>query len=260
MTWPGVERLQGHEEFGVEEAGRVGAVVGPPMLRDDGFDFRVLLDDGPHLVDIGVAGFERDGLRHLRSDPEVAFLQVRHEFQAEAARGNHGDHQEHGHAAQSDDAVIEREPERGFIDFPGPEHQEGFSLFDISRQDHRAEGDGDGEGGQEAAGDGVGIGLGHWAEDVAFDARQGEERQEARDDNGGGEENRLADFARSFADSRQLVEQQPIAPAHRLVPASSMGQVSEDVLHHDHGGVDHQSEIDRAHGEQIGGFSSYGHD
>ena len=33
---PGVEWLQRHEELGVEEAGRVGAVIRPAVLRDDG--------------------------------------------------------------------------------------------------------------------------------------------------------------------------------------------------------------------------------
>ena len=32
---PVIERLQRHEELGIEEAGRVGAVIGPAMLRDD---------------------------------------------------------------------------------------------------------------------------------------------------------------------------------------------------------------------------------
>ena len=36
---PRVERLQRHEEFGVEEAGGVGAVVRPAVLRHHGDDF-----------------------------------------------------------------------------------------------------------------------------------------------------------------------------------------------------------------------------
>ncbi len=38
---PGIERLQRHEEFGIEKAGRIGAVVGPAMLRDHRFHFRI---------------------------------------------------------------------------------------------------------------------------------------------------------------------------------------------------------------------------
>ena len=67
----------------------------------------------------------------------------------------------------------------------------------------------DGEGGQQAARQRVGIGPRHRAEDVALDARQGEQRQEAGDDDRGREEDRLRDLGRG----RQIVASLPVSPS-----------------------------------------------
>src|SRR5262249_43051848 len=44
-------RLERGKKFGVEEAGSIGAVVGPSLLGHDGLDFRKILDHQPHAVD-----------------------------------------------------------------------------------------------------------------------------------------------------------------------------------------------------------------
>src|ERR1700730_453168 len=53
-TGPRIERLERHEEFGIEEAGGIGAVVGTPTLRDDCNDLRITPYQPAHSVDITV--------------------------------------------------------------------------------------------------------------------------------------------------------------------------------------------------------------
>ena len=61
---PFVERLQRHEEFRVEEARRVAAVVRPAMLRDDRDDLGVAQQDFAHLGHVRHRRFQRDRRRH----------------------------------------------------------------------------------------------------------------------------------------------------------------------------------------------------
>src|SRR5262249_44830343 len=91
---PGIERPQRDEEFGIEETGRVGAVVWTAVLRDDGRDLRETLDDAPHAIDGFVALLERDRGRHGRANPEIAFLELRQELKAERAHRPAGEHEE----------------------------------------------------------------------------------------------------------------------------------------------------------------------
>src|SRR5262249_34781606 len=76
-------RLERGKKFGVEEAGGIGAVIGPSLLGYDRLDFGKILDHQPHAVDEVVPLFERDRGRHGRANPEIAFLQVRREFEAQ---------------------------------------------------------------------------------------------------------------------------------------------------------------------------------
>src|SRR5262249_24338639 len=76
-------RLERGKKFGVEEAGGIGAVVGPSLLGDDGLDFSKILDHQPHAVDEFMTLFERDRGRRGRANPEIAFPQVRQEFEAQ---------------------------------------------------------------------------------------------------------------------------------------------------------------------------------
>ena len=49
----------------------------------------------------------------------------------------------------------------------------------------------------------------------------------------------------------------PVSPWRRRVGrrlAWPLGQVAEDVFHHDHGGIDDEAEIDGADRQQVGGF------
>ena len=86
---PGVERLQRYVEFGIEEAGGIGPVVGPPELRDDRYDFGKAPDDLPHAVDVGGRLLERDRRRQRGADPQIAFLEMGQKFEPERPHAEH---------------------------------------------------------------------------------------------------------------------------------------------------------------------------
>ena len=44
------------------------------------------------------------------------------------------------------------------------------------------------------------------------------------------------------------------------VPRHALGEMAEDVLDHDHGGVDDQAEVDRADRQQVGRLAAQEHD
>src|SRR5262245_1251683 len=69
-------RLERGKEFGVEEAGGIGAVIGPSLLGYDRLDFGKIPDHQPHAVDEVMALLERDRRRHGCANPEIALLQV----------------------------------------------------------------------------------------------------------------------------------------------------------------------------------------
>jgi hypothetical protein len=72
-------------------------------------------------------------------------------------------------------------------------HHPGFGLAHVLGQQDGADRRRHGEGREQAARQGIGIGLRHRAEDVPFDAAEREQRQEARDDDSGREEDRTVD-------------------------------------------------------------------
>ena len=98
---PFAGRLQRREEFGVEQAGGVGAVVGAAVLRHHRFDLGTGADQLAHLVDVGVALLQRDGRRQRGADPQIALLELGQEFEAEQPREHDGQHHETDGAAPS---------------------------------------------------------------------------------------------------------------------------------------------------------------
>jgi hypothetical protein len=83
--------LRGHEQLDVEEAGRIGAVIGPAVLGDDCHHLRAPAQDLPDSGHHRLAPPERDGGRQRRPDPEIPLLQVRQELRAEPGREHEDD-------------------------------------------------------------------------------------------------------------------------------------------------------------------------
>ena len=129
----------------------------------------------------------------------------------------------------------------------------------VRRQDDRAQRRRDRECREQAAGQRIGIGPRHRPEDVAFDAAQGEQRQERRDDDGGGKEDRPRHVGGGREDGMALHAHGGVVGDMALLGFRKRGglrQPAEDRLHHDHGGVHDQPEIDGADRQQVGGFAA----
>ena len=101
---------------------------------------------------------------------------------------------------------------------------------------------------------------------MSLDAGQSEQRHEARDDDGGGEEDRLADLGGGDRNDSRLAAK-AAAHAHAVQGArpvtqvrGGFGQMPEDVLHHDDGGIDDQAEIDGADRQQIRRLAAQHHE
>ena len=105
---PLLHRPQRDVELDVEEAGDVGAVVGPADVRHDPPD---LGHRGHDLAEPGGkprGPLERDGPRQERANPEVALLELRHELTPQVGdqgRGvdHQGEHDPHGEIAVAED-------------------------------------------------------------------------------------------------------------------------------------------------------------
>ena len=254
-------RPQRREEFRIEEAGRVGAVVRPAVLRQHGLELRQLGDRLAHFVDVLIAFLERDRRRQRGADPHIAFFELGQEFQAEHAHDDEGrgDDDERG---RDDGATPQQNAcEDRFVNVAQEADERGLRLLHLLGQDEGAERRRHREGGEQAAGQGIGIGLGHRPEDMAFHAAHGEQRNEGGDDDTGGKEDRAIDAGRGGGDFLQAAGEPRIGHRIGRVVAflAAMGETSVDRLHHDDRGIDDQSEIDGADGEQIGRFPARHH-
>src|SRR5579862_2477777 len=101
--------LEGHEEFGVVEAGGIASVVRASVLRDHGDHFRTLPEDPPHAADVRHPGLKRDRLRHGGSNPQVSLLEGREELAPEPRGQEPGGDQE-GHPDRDDERPAAERP------------------------------------------------------------------------------------------------------------------------------------------------------
>ena len=255
---PLVDRLEGREDLDVEEAGRVGAVARPALVRDHGDDLGHLGEDLAQPLDVGVARLERDRGRHGAAHVEVALLELGQEFQAEILGRDPGDQQDRERHADRQHAVAQAEAQDDLVAEAQNLHDQGVALLHVLRQDHRRERGRDREGGEQAADQRVGVGLGHRPEDVALDARHREQRQEADDDDRRREEDRPVHLGAGDGDGAEPPGQ---AARRRLTLGMvRLGQMPEHVLDHDDGGVDDQAEIDGAERQQVGRVAAHHED
>ena len=78
-----VVRLQADKIFVVEKPDRIGAVVWTTKLVGDGGDLRKPKQDVSHLRPELRGLIERNRIRHRRTNPQRAFVKMRHEFRAD---------------------------------------------------------------------------------------------------------------------------------------------------------------------------------
>ncbi len=171
---PLVERLQRHEELGIEEAGRIGAVVRSAVLGNHGLGLGKALDQLAHAVGVVVAGLERDRGRHDGANPHVAFFELGQELQADRAAGQDGDSARAEAGSQGGTAPHQHDVTHLRVQATQRTHRARLDVAHPLGQQQGGERRRHGEGGEQAARQGVGIGAGHRSEDVALNARQRE--------------------------------------------------------------------------------------
>ena len=204
---PLVERLQRHEKLGIVESRRVAAVVRAALLRGHGDDFGILQQNFADLGDDRLAGFQRNRRRHRGADPQIALFERRQEFAAEPRAEKAADDEEDQSDRDRDPPVRERPAQHRRIDRAQPAHDDGLDFRDAFRKQQRGEARRHREGRDQRADQRISVGPRHRAENLAFDALHGEQRNESRDDDRGGEKHRAVDLQR--ADQN---EPQPVVP------------------------------------------------
>ena len=260
-----VERLERHEELRVEEAGRVAAVVGAAVLRHDGDDFGVTQQDGADLVDRRHAGFERNRRRHGRADPQVPLFQRRQELAAEPRGDKAGYRKKDEPDRHRDLPIPERALQEGRVDAADGANDHRLDLAHPFGHQQRRQAGRHRERRDQRPHQRVGVSAGHRAEDLPLHPRHGEQGNERRHDDRGGEEHGAIDLQRAHHD-----QPQPVVPAALLHggvgPPGLFGQLMQqalplfrrglevaiDVFHQDHRGIDDDAEIDRADRQQVG--------
>src|SRR3981081_3459476 len=108
---------------GRERAVGIGAVLAATLLGHHGAHRRVARDDVAHARDAVHAGFECDGGRQQRADPEISLLQLRQELRAEPRAEHAADREK----AETDDR---RDP----VAVHGERQQDVVGLADLPHQ------------------------------------------------------------------------------------------------------------------------------
>src|SRR5215813_3626512 len=126
----------------------------------------------------------------------------------------------------------------------------GFAHALVEQE--RTEGGHDRKSREQSAGERIGVGLRHWAEYVALDPAQREQRNEADDDDRGGKENRSIDLGRRPEDRCEFSSK--TGRSSRLggsIERRPLRKMAKDVFHHDNGRVDDETEVDRSYDRRL---------
>src|SRR5262249_39179661 len=117
------------------------------------------------------------------------------------------------------------------------DHDDRLRLAHAVVEQERTEGGHDRKSREQRAGERIGIGLRHWAEYVALDSTQREQRNEADDYDRSGKKDGSVDLGRRTKDRCEF---SPEAERGRSrggpVEGRAFRKVSKDVFHHDDAG------------------------
>jgi len=166
--------LSGTKKFSVEEAGCVAAVVGPAVLRNHRDHLGVAQQHLAHLCDRRHCRFKRDGGRHRRPDPQIAFLQCGQEFGSELWNQEPRQAQERDAEANAGLAMGERPMQRRRIAGAQGAHNDGLDLLEVPGKKQRRKHRRDCEGGKQRPRKRESVGPRHRIENLTFDALHGE--------------------------------------------------------------------------------------
>ena len=248
MPWnspaPLFARTQVDKKFRVIETAGVAAVVGASDLADDLRHLREVGQDETSLLRHVDAGGRSGAGGESSADPDRAFIEVWEEFRPDDSA--HRDEEHYGESqqahAESELHVIEAPIEGAGVGAVEPLEDGIAPFFDSGTEQEAAEHGRDEQGEDERAQKGEGDGPSHGAEQAAFDALQGEDRQVGNNNNDAGEEDRALDFVGRDGDG-----------LHERLFCVAEGSVAEDVFDHHHRSVDDHAEVESAEREQVGG-------
>ena len=248
---PLIDRLQRHKELGQERAIRIGPLIAAALLREHRPNRRVALDDVADARNRFHAGLQIDGRRHDGANPHIALFELGQEFGAKPRREDAGGHEEGERRQRRNPVVPNRHEQDRLVDLADQPHDDGLDLLHLVGQQDRRQDRRHREGGDHRADQRIRISPRHRAEDLALHALHGEQRKKRRDGDDHREEDRPIDFNRGREDTVKLVRG---CRAFGLVRRMFVREVTEDVLHHNHGGIDDDAKVDRPDRQQIGGL------
>ena len=133
--------------------------------------------------------------------------------------------------------------------------QATFLGMTFSPKPERSQGRHDGQGDERGSRQGDHDGRGHGLEHLPFDTLEGEDRHIDQGDHGHAKEHRAGDLTRG---SRQLGRTLIFGQGSSEGPDTLL-KPSQEILHHHHGTVDDEAEVDRAQTHQVGTGLGSGH-
>ena len=192
--------LQIDKIFGVEEAGRIGAVVGPADLADDLRDLGKRGQNDARLVHGGHALGRAGAGSQRAAHPDRAFIQVRQELRADdAAEAQKARQQQRAHRhADGNVAMFDGPGRRMAVAIGEPAHHRvvpfARALGEEEARQHRREQHGEDQRAQQ----GERHRPGHGLEQTALDRLQRKDRQVRGDDDADGVEDRALHLVRGL--------------------------------------------------------------
>ncbi len=187
----GIERLQVGHDLDVVGTLRIGAVVGPPDVRDDVVDLGIRVQHVAHEARDFLGLVDRRRWREGDGEPDVALVQLGQEFAAEPRRQQHRD-REREHRHQHYHAAVQLRPfEQGHVALRGRFHPPRVLFREIPplervAQERRDQREREKNRPQQREAQGVC----HRREDLSFHALEREDRQEGENDDELGEDDR----------------------------------------------------------------------
>ena len=202
-------------------------------------------DAGVNLLQHVLRLAHRDAVWHLHEDRDVAFVQFGQEFGADPVHRQRADRQQPGGGRERQRSALQNAVEQAPVAQPqsvDPRRLDDVGMFGLEQ--HRAECRHDRQRECQRPGQGEGVGERERAEKAPLHRLQREHRQQRRDDDEHGKEDRSADVGRGDDDELQNV-------------LARRRSLRRDPVHHgldQHDGpIDDDAEIDRPHRDQIGG-------
>ena len=194
------------------------------------------------MDDVGGLG-GRNGLGHENADPEGALVQLGQKLGAEEAVGESAAGEQKAGSGEDKLAAAHGEAQHRAVKLDEFAHDPRVALLRPAPHREAKQRGHDKHGEDRAGHQGIGQRQGHGTEDAPLDTLQREDGNEGGQEDGLGEEDGPAHFADGLHNRARK--------GLRLV--FPFVQDANQVFGDDHGGIDNDAEVNRAHGDEVGG-------